>query len=102
MIKTIFYFHGFASSSQSDKAKLFKKYISSKRNIEILVPDLNNNFEDVILSKYFTVDYILNYKIFDKYNLNISAKNMLDKRYSEAYEYKAPGRSINFVLNSSF
>mgnify|MGYP001158396116 FL=1 len=48
MIKTIFYFHGFASSSQSDKAKLFKKYISSKRNIEILVPDLNNNFEDAI------------------------------------------------------
>ena len=48
MIKTIFYFHGFASSSQSDKAKLFKKYISSKRNIEILVPDLNNNFEDAV------------------------------------------------------
>ena len=74
------------------------KYVGERRDYG----NINNNFEDVILSKYFTVDYILNYKIFDKYNLNISAKNMLDKRYSEAYEYKAPGRSINFVLNSSF
>ena len=45
MIKTIFYFHGFASSSKSDKAKLFKKYISSlKKDIKVIVPNLNNNF----------------------------------------------------------
>ena len=45
MIKTIFYFHGFASSSKSDKAKLFTKYISSlKKDIKVIVPNLNNNF----------------------------------------------------------
>ena len=28
MVKTILYFHGFASSSDSDKAKIIKSYIS--------------------------------------------------------------------------
>ena len=50
MIKTIIYFHGFASSSDSNKAKIFKKYISSlKNNIELIVPDLNNNFKEAII-----------------------------------------------------
>ena len=49
MIKTILYFHGFASSSDSNKAKLFKKYISSLKNdVEVIVPDLNNNFQNAV------------------------------------------------------
>ncbi len=74
------------------------KYVGERRDLG----NTNNNFEDVILSKYFTVDYFLNYKIFDTYNLNISAKNILDKRYSEAYEYKAPSRSMNFMLSKKY
>ena len=62
----------------------------------------NNNFEDVILSEYLTVDLITNYKLFNAYNLNISAKNILNKKYSEAYEYKAPGRSVNLKLKKQF
>lgn len=49
MIKTILYFHGFASSSDSNKAKLFQKYISSLNNdVEVIVPDLNNNFQNAV------------------------------------------------------
>ena len=49
MIKTVLYFHGFASSSDSKKAKVFKKYISSlNKSIKVIVPDLNNNFKDAV------------------------------------------------------
>ena len=46
MSKTILYFHGFASSSSSNKAKVLKKYISKNyKNTEIIIPDLDNNFK---------------------------------------------------------
>tara|TARA_A100001011_G_C14307215_1_gene843698 strand:- start:388 stop:2322 length:1935 start_codon:yes stop_codon:yes gene_type:complete len=74
------------------------KYVGERRDYG----NTNNSFEDVILSNYFTADYILNYKLFDTYNLNLSARNIFDKNYSEAYEYKAPGRSLNFMINRSY
>ena len=74
------------------------KYVGERRDYG----NINNKFEDVILSKYVLVDLVTNYKLFDTFNLNISAKNILDKRYSEAYEYKAPGRSVNFILKKSY
>ena len=74
------------------------KYVDERRDYG----NTNNNFEDVILSNYFTADYIINYNLSDKYNLNFSAKNIFDKKYSEAYEYKAPGRSLNFMINNKF
>ena len=46
MSKTILYFHGFASSSNSNKAKVLKKYISENyKNAEIIIPDIDNNFK---------------------------------------------------------
>ena len=46
MSKTILYFHGFASSSDSNKAKILKKYISKNyKNAEIIIPDIDNNFK---------------------------------------------------------
>ena len=74
------------------------KYVGERRDYG----NTNNNFEDVILSNYFTTDYILNYKLFNNYNLNLSAKNIFDKNYSEAFEYKAPGRSLNFMISKSY
>jgi outer membrane receptor protein involved in Fe transport len=74
------------------------KYVGERRDYG----NINQSFQDVILSNYFTADYNLNYKIFNTYNFNFSAKNIFDKRYSEAYEYKAPGRSFNFMLNKNF
>jgi len=74
------------------------KYVGERRDFG----NNNNGFEDVILSNYLVADLNTNYKLFNAYNLNISAKNILDKRYSEAYEYKAPGRSINFMLQMNY
>ena len=49
MTKTILYFHGFASSSDSEKAEILKKYISSFANkTKLIIPDLNNNFQKAI------------------------------------------------------
>ena len=56
----------------------------------------------MLLSKYATADYFINYKLFNSYNLTLSAKNLFDKKYSEAYEYKAPGRSLGFMLNKNY
>ena len=74
------------------------KYVGERRDYG----NTNNNFEDVILSQYIVADLVTNYNLFNTYNLNISAKNILDKGYSEAYEYKAAGRSINFMLKRSY
>ena len=47
MVKTILYFHGFASSSDSEKAKIMKKHISKvSKEIKILTPDLSNKFKE--------------------------------------------------------
>jgi len=49
MIDTVIYFHGFASSSDSTKAKLINKYISKNhRKVTVHTPDLSNNFEEAI------------------------------------------------------
>ena len=46
MTKTILYFHGFKSSSESSKAQEFKNFISRyTKNTKIIIPDLDNNFE---------------------------------------------------------
>ena len=74
------------------------KYVGERRDYG----NQNNSFKDVILSDYLVVDLVTNYKLFDTYNLNLSANNILDKDYSEAYEYKSPGRSFNFMLKNSF
>lgn len=49
MIETLIYLHGFASSSDSDKARIFQKYISSiKKSVNLIVPDLSNSFQDAV------------------------------------------------------
>ena len=49
MSKTILYFHGFASSSDSNKAKIISSYISKiSSDTKIIIPDLNNNFQKAI------------------------------------------------------
>ena len=50
------------------------KYVGERRDYG----NTNNNFKDVILSKYVVADLVTNYKLFNAYNLNISAKNILE------------------------
>ena len=49
MTKTILYFHGFKSSSDSTKAHNLKKFIKhNTKNTLISIPDLSDSFEDAI------------------------------------------------------
>ena len=52
MTKNIFYFHGFKSSSDSNKAKIFKRFLKdNSKTTKIFVPDLKNKFEEAIKQK---------------------------------------------------
>jgi len=42
-MKNILYLHGFASSSDSTKANLFKEFVNSHKDLNVLTPDLPNN-----------------------------------------------------------
>ena len=47
MFKTILYFHGFKSSSDSGKAQDFKKFIENKTSqTKIIIPDLEDDFKE--------------------------------------------------------
>ena len=47
MTKTILYFHGFKSSSSSTKAQNLKKFIEkNKKKTKIIIPDLEDNFQN--------------------------------------------------------
>ena len=49
MSKTILYFHGFASSSDSNKAKILSSYISKiSSNSKLMIPNLDNNFKKAV------------------------------------------------------
>ena len=80
------------------EVSMLLKYVSERRDIG----NANNSYLDVILSDYTTLDLLGNYKISDNYNLNFSLTNFLDEDYQEAYQYGAPGRSLNFGLRKEF
>ena len=70
-----------------------------------------NSLRAISKSKNVTLklnETILKIKEYNTYYLVVTnrgeylAKNILDARYSEAYEYKAPGRSINFMIKKSY
>ncbi|MEK9650465.1 MAG: YqiA/YcfP family alpha/beta fold hydrolase [Gammaproteobacteria bacterium] len=42
----ILYLHGFASSSDSTKAKVFKEYLKQQKGFDVIIPDLPNNLID--------------------------------------------------------
>ena len=49
MTKTILYLHGFASSSNSNKAKIVSSYISKiSSNSKLMIPNLDNNFKKAV------------------------------------------------------
>jgi len=57
MTKNIFYFHGFKSSSDSNKAKIFKRFLKdNSKTTKIFVPDLKNKFEEAIKQIQTLVD----------------------------------------------
>jgi outer membrane cobalamin receptor len=87
--------------------KIFSNNLSSSLRVKAVgerrdYGSQNNEFMDVTLSRYFVADLVTNYKLFDTYNLNVSAKNILGSGHETVYEYKAPGRSLNFRLGRTY
>jgi len=78
--------------------KLFIRYSDEVRDYG----NINNNFVDVILADYMTIDYLANYNLGDLHKITFEAKNILDEKYEQAYEYSTMGRSFNIGFISKF
>ena len=58
----------------------------------------NNSYADVMLGAYTTVDYQASYKLYNTFNLYLSASNLFDESYETSWGYSAMGRSFNFAI----
>ena len=56
----------------------------------------------MILDDYITINYHLNYKLYNQYNLYLIANNLFDQKYEEAYQYTGMGQDISFGIKRSF
>ena len=62
----------------------------------------NNNYADVILDDYITLDYSAKYRLYNSYDLFFNAKNLFDQNYEEAWMYSTMGRSFNFGIKKVY
>ena len=58
----------------------------------------NNSYADVMLGAYTTVDYQASYKLYNTFNLYLSASNLFDESYETSWGYSGMGRSFNFGI----
>lgn len=77
---------------------LLSRFVSETRDYG----NSNNNFKQVILDSYHTHDLKFKFDIFKKYNFYLDINNLLNKKYSQAYQYSSMGRNINFGLKHKF
>jgi vitamin B12 transporter len=92
--------NSFVSNLYFNKFKNFSNLIKIKYVDEVRdFGDINNNFKDVILDDYMTIDFISKLKMYDNYFLSFSAKNMFDANYEQANGYSSLGRSFFFGIN---
>ena len=73
---------------------LLLKFVDETRDFG----NTNNNFKDVILDDYLTLNFSSTYKLFDNYKLYFDAINLLDQNYEQAYQYSSMGRTLNFGI----
>jgi vitamin B12 transporter len=78
--------------------KIFIKYSGERRDYG----NTNNGFNDVILDDYITINYHLNYKLYNQYNLYLIANNVFDQKYEEAYQYTGMEQDVSFGIKRSF
>ena len=65
MSKTIFYFHGFMSSADSSKAKIFKDFAKHNLpNTKLIIPNIADKFSDAIPQLKKLVDEVKGDKCF--------------------------------------
>ena len=60
----------------------------------------NSDFDDVLLTSYFLMDFRFNYNFNNSDSLSLKLGNVLDKSYEQVYGYGTPGR--NFLLTWKF
>jgi len=70
------------------------KYVGETRDFG----NANNNWTDAILKDYFVFDLETSYNLFNSYKTFVNVKNILDEGYEHAFQYSAPGRSVNFGI----
>ena len=78
--------------------KILVKYSGERRDYG----NTNNNFYDVILDDYVTINYYLNYKLYDQFDLYFNANNLFDQKYEEAYQYSGMSQDVSFGIKRSF
>ena len=78
--------------------KILVKYSGERRDYG----NTNNNFYDVILDDYVTINYYLNYKLYNQFDLYFNANNLFDQKYEEAYQYSGMGQDVSFGIKRSF
>ena len=96
MSKTIFYFHGFMSSADSSKAKIFKDFAKHNfPNTKLIIPNIADKFSDAIPQLKKLVDEVKG----DKYFIGSSLGGFFATYFAELYEKKAV--VINPAINPS-
>jgi len=90
----------------SGVSKIFKNDVSGKIKLRYVGERRDygggdNNFRQVMLDEYMTVDLSANYTMND-YKMNFSLKNLFNEEYQENNGYNTPGRNLNFRLKKEF
>ncbi len=62
----------------------------------------NRTYDDETIDDYFINDLLINYKIWDYYDLQFKITNLLDEKYETARDYSQLGRTFNFAIRNSF
>ncbi len=62
----------------------------------------NDNWRDQTLRSFMVVDIVNSYNLFDSYNLFFNINNVFDENYGYAWEYSAPGRTLNVGFKSVY
>lgn len=76
--------------------KIIFNYISKRRDYG----NVNNQFEDVILKEYSTINLKNSLKLFGK-NYYFNIDNVFDIKYEDAYQYSPIGRKFVFGIKSN-
>jgi vitamin B12 transporter len=78
--------------------KLLIKYSGETRDYG----NTNQGFVDVILDDYITFNYLADYKLNGRYKIYLSANNIFDQNYEQAFQYSTMGRTFNFGIKTQY
>ena len=115
MNKNIFYFHGFASSADSTKAKVFDEFIKKKfPNVHLHIPNIDNSIE----KSFIQLETLVEENAGDKLFIGSSLGGFYASYFAEKFDSRAVlinpasnpylgmemylGKNTNFSTNEEF